>query len=150
MSTAVSDEPPAVDQPAPAPIACPRCGAEVRGDQGWCLDCGLAARTRMAPAPDWRVPTLVAGGIGLAAIVALIVAFVVFTGHNQPVAPASTAPVTPTPAELDTTTVPATTVPGSTAPAATTPVTPAPAPTPTAPAATAPPAPAPATTATTP
>jgi hypothetical protein len=142
VSAGVSDQPPAVDQPAPAPIACPRCGAEVRGDQGWCLDCGLAARTRMAPAPDWRVPTLVAGGIGLAAIVALIVAFVVFTGHNQPVAPASTAPVTPTPAELDTTTVPVTTVPGATAPPATTSSTTTP------PAATT--APPPATTATTP
>jgi hypothetical protein len=142
VSTGVSDQPPAVDQPAPAPIACPRCGAEVRGDQGWCLDCGLAARTRMAPAPDWRAPTLVAGGIGLAAIVALIVAFVVFTGHNQPVAPASTAPVTPTPAELDTTTVPVTTVPGATAPPATTSSTTTP------PAATT--APPPATTATTP
>lgn len=133
MSTAAPDSPAA--PAAPDPIACPRCGAEVRDDQGWCLDCGLAARTRMAPAPDWRVPTLVAGGIGLAAIVALIVAFVVLTGHNQPVAPAATAPVTPT-AASDTTAIPVTTAPapGATAPVATTPVATTPPPVTTTPA----------------
>ena len=125
MSVATA-EPPAPT--AAEPISCPRCGAEVRGDQGWCVECGLAARTRMAPIPDWRLPTLIAGGIGLLAILALIAAFVVFTSHNQPVAPAATAPVTPTPAP-------------ETAPAATV------APTPAAPAATAPPATPPPTTA---
>ncbi len=86
---------------APAPIACPRCGAVVAGDQSWCLECGLAARTRLARTPGWRTPLIVAGAIGLAAIVALIVAFLVVTGDNAPLpttaAPAvTTAPTTTT------------------------------------------------------
>ena len=84
---------------APAPIACPRCGAVVAGDQSWCLECGLAARTRLARTPGWRTPLIVAGAIGLAAIVALIVAFLVVTGDNAPLpttaAPATTVPTTP-------------------------------------------------------
>ena len=136
----MSAERPAPPAGAASPISCPRCGAEVRGDQGWCVQCGLAARTRMAPPPDWRVPAIVAGGIGLAAIVALIIAFAVLTSHNQPLAPAATAPVTPTPTPE---TAPAATPPASTAPpaAAAPPATTTPAPAATAPpAAAAPPA----------
>ena len=120
---------PADTPPVPAPIACPRCGAEVRGDQDWCVECGLAARTRMAPIPDWRVPMLVAGAIGLVALVALVIAFVVVTNNNQPVTGAP-APAAPTqapdtaPAVTPTVAAPAaTTPPAATAPAATTPVT---------------------------
>ena len=125
MSAIAEERPPAV-APGPAPIACPRCGAAVRGDQDWCVECGLAARTRMAPIPDWRVPTLVAAGVALVAIVALIVAFAILTSHNEPVAPAATAPVTPTQAPDATATAPTatTTTPAATAPPATT--TPAP------------------------
>lgn len=98
---------------APAPIACPRCGAVVAGDQSWCLECGLAARTRLAPTPGWRTPLIVAGAIGLAAIVALIVAFLVVTGDNAPLpttaAPAAAPAVTAAPPA--TTADPATTVP---------------------------------------
>jgi hypothetical protein len=89
----------------------------------------------MAPMPDWRVPTLVAGGIGLAAIIALIVAFAILTSHNQGVSPGATAPVTPT-ASPDATTLPEATTAPVTAPPVTT--TPAPATTTPAPAATTP------------
>jgi hypothetical protein len=130
----MSAERPAAPAGAAPPIPCPRCGAEVRGDQGWCVECGLAARTRMAPPPDWRLPAIVAGGIGLAAIVALIIAFAVLTSHNQQVAPAATAPVTPTPTPETAPAVapPAATPPATTAPPAATaapPATTTPAPT---------------------
>ena len=97
------------DAPAPAPadprapIPCPRCGAEVAGDQAWCLECGLSARTRLAPTPNWRAPVIAAGAVGLAAIVALIVAFLVITADNAPLpttaapAPAATTPTEPVP-----------------------------------------------------
>jgi hypothetical protein len=65
--------------------ACPRCGSPLAGEQDWCLECGLAARARLAPAPGWRVPLLAAAGLGLAALVALVVAFVVVSGDNGPV-----------------------------------------------------------------
>jgi hypothetical protein len=139
--------------PAPAParpaIACARCGAEVLGDQSWCTECGLAARTRLAQAPNWRTPLFAAGAIGLAAIVALIVAFLVLTGDNAPL-PTTAAPAAPAaiPPAATTATTPAavTTAPPAntptttiTTPAATTTIPPATVPgTPTATTATAP------------
>ena len=39
-----------------ARIRCPRCGRRSRRDQDWCLDCGAAARTRLVPTPNWRLP----------------------------------------------------------------------------------------------
>jgi hypothetical protein len=142
----------APEAPARPTIACPRCGAPVEGEQSWCLECGLAARTRLSRSPNWRAPLVVAGAIGLAAIVALVVAFLVLTGDNAPLpttaAPAATAP------PVDT--VPTTTVPAATATTpATTPTAPgvtttAPATTTAAPASGGQAAPATPTTATTP
>jgi hypothetical protein len=43
---------------------CAACGAPLREDQEWCLECG-AARTYLPKAPDWR--------IGLAIVVAVVV-----------------------------------------------------------------------------
>lgn len=60
-------------------IRCARCGADVPPDHDWCLECGLAARTRVAPTPRWRVPLLLAGGIAALALAALAVAFVDLT-----------------------------------------------------------------------
>lgn len=111
-------------------MTCARCGAQVEGDQSWCTECGLAARTRLAPTPNWRAPLVAAGAIGLAAIVALIVAFLVVTGDNAPL-PTTAAPAAAPPAATPTTTVPATTtpttpgtVPTTTVPAGTVPTTP--------------------------
>lgn len=146
---------PAAASPAPDParpaIACARCGAEVQGDQSWCVECGLAARTRLARAPNWRTPLVAAGAIGLAAIVALVVAFLVLTGDNAPVPtttaapPVAAAPATPTPTPTVTTTAtvapPATTTPTVTAtpPATTAAIPPATVPTTTVPTTTTPP-----------
>jgi len=111
-----------------SPIPCPRCGAGIAADQSWCTECGLAARTRVAPVPSWRTPLIAAGVLGAAAIIALIVAFVVITDNNAPVpTTAVTAPAPQAAAEgpvTTTTTVPAaTTSPVTTAPAATPTVT---------------------------
>lgn len=120
--------------PPRAPIACARCGAQIAGDQAWCTECGLAARTRLARTPNWKFPLIAAGTIGLACIAALVVAFLVLTGDNAPLpttatttapaAPADTVPTTTIPpATVPTTpTVPATTTPVATTPVATTPV----------------------------
>jgi hypothetical protein len=138
---------PAAPSAGPSPIACPRCGAAVGADQAWCLECGLAARTRLARTPNWRAPLVAAGVIGLAAIVALVVAFLVLTGDNTPLPVTATTPATTPAAVPPATTTPA--VPAVTTPASTTPTTPAtttPPPTTT----TVPPATTPTTTPTTP
>jgi hypothetical protein len=100
----------------------------VAGDQAWCLECGLAARTRLARTPNWRAPLVAAAVIGLAAMVALVVAFLVLTGDNAPLpvtqtAPGATAPATTTvPVTTPAVTTPTTTipVPGTTTPPQTT------------------------------
>ncbi len=85
----------------PDAIACPRCGLPVRGDQEWCLSCGTAARTRLAPTPTWRTPLVVAAVVAVLAVLLLTWAFVALTRDEdpapgaQPAAPAPTAPAQP-------------------------------------------------------
>lgn len=51
---------------------CSSCGAWLVEDQEWCLECG-AARTRIQPAPDWRVgAAIVIGVLVLIAVIAVI------------------------------------------------------------------------------
>jgi hypothetical protein len=50
---------------------CSSCGAWLAEDQEWCLECG-AARTRIQPAPDWRIGVAIV--IGVIAVVAVVVA----------------------------------------------------------------------------
>jgi hypothetical protein len=45
---------------------CPRCQTPLRADQDWCLECGAAARTRIASTPNWRAPVA-----GLALLIAI-------------------------------------------------------------------------------
>jgi hypothetical protein len=50
-----------------APVErCPHCDATLVRAQDWCLQCGTAARTRLAPTPNWRAP--LAFGILLVAV----------------------------------------------------------------------------------
>jgi hypothetical protein len=49
---------------------CSSCGAWLAEDQEWCLECG-AARTRIQPAPDWRIGAAIV--IGVLALIAAIV-----------------------------------------------------------------------------
>jgi hypothetical protein len=69
MSVATSPPPggatPAAPARVPAAGACPLCGAPLHPDQGWCLNCGAAARTRLAASPSWK---------GLIAALAVVVA----------------------------------------------------------------------------
>jgi hypothetical protein len=57
--------------PAIPPLVrnCPACSAPLADEQGWCLDCGAAARTRIVPTPPrWR---LFAAVLALGALLAL-------------------------------------------------------------------------------
>lgn len=108
---------------AAAPIACPRCGTTVASGQDWCLTCGTPARTRLAPAPNWRLPVAIAAVVIALAAVVLVVAFVALTGNSQQTGTTSTvapvnAPVTPgtptTPPAAAPTTPPDGTPPGTT------------------------------------
>lgn len=127
----------------PGALLCPRCGNVLRPDQSWCLECGLAARTRVHPPPSWRLPVfltcvvlaLVAAGIAVG-LVALAgnpssTAAAPTTVTVPATAPAATAPTatTPSPSGPATTpTIQTTTVPTATTPAPIAPTTKVPAP----------------------
>ena len=136
------DTPDAPPGPPPGTQQCPRCGAEVAPDQDWCLDCGYAVRTRVAPTPRWRIPVAIAGTVAVLALAALAVAFVDLTEDPETVTAPATTPTTqtvPPPATVPpatTTTPPVTTTPPATT---TPPPTTTPNPTATAPAAPEPP-----------
>jgi len=118
-------------QPPPigsSALLCPRCGSTLREDQSWCLECGLAARTRVHPPPSWRIPivltlvllALLATGIAIALVTLLDTpestpAPATVTVPAASSSPASTATTTAT--VPGTPTVPATTAPEATAPA---------------------------------
>lgn len=127
--------------PTPGALLCPRCGSALREDQSWCLECGLAARTRVHPPPNWRLPVLlVCAALALLAA-GIAVGLVALLGNpsststapttvtvpaTTPTAttPLQTAPTTTptgttTPATIPTTTAPATTPTGTTTPRAT-------------------------------
>ena len=114
--------------------ACPRCGAHVASNQDWCLNCGDAARTRLVPTPNWRLPIAIVAIVCALALLAIAVSFVQLTRDDAPVTPttptattpatappATTAPPTTTAPPAATTTVPGATTPGATTPGATTP-----------------------------
>lgn len=108
----------------PGAILCPRCGSALGEDQAWCLECGLAARTRVHPPPSWRLP--VAATLLALVLLAAGIAFALAALLDDPQpaqAPATvTAPATTPPAvttQAPTVTTPGT--PGATTPGATTP-----------------------------
>jgi hypothetical protein len=132
----VTLEPPAVVPEPAAAIRCPRCQSPVAPDQDWCLECGAAARTRLAPTPNWRLPVAALALVAVLAGIGLAVAFVALTDDNtsKPAASTATAPAVATeptaapppttpPSGATTPTTPAitTTTPTATTPAATTP-----------------------------
>jgi hypothetical protein len=126
--TDVETPPPAVEQ-----RACPRCGAELAPDQEWCLSCGHAVETRIAPTPRWRLPIVLVGTVLALFVAALVLSLVELGGDPQPVAKAPNpgATATPSAAPEDGAATPAPTTapaPGATPEAG---ATPAPTPTPT-------------------
>jgi hypothetical protein len=79
---------------------CPRCGAALAPDQEWCLACGTAVATRVAPTPRWRAPVALVGALLALLAAALLLALVELSRDPQPVAKATPVPAaaTPTPA----------------------------------------------------
>jgi hypothetical protein len=92
----------------PAPLSCPACGSPVASNQSWCLQCGAAARTRIAKLPRWRGATIAVAIAVVLAIGGLIYAFVKLSSGS------GTVTTTPT----ITQTVPAAAAPTPTAPPA--------------------------------
>lgn len=55
--------------------SCPVCAARLAEDQSWCLDCGAAARTRIAPTPPrWRLLAAVLVLAAVLAVAAIVIA----------------------------------------------------------------------------
>ncbi len=85
--------------PGPAPRAvagetCPLCGAPLHPEQEWCLNCGAAARTRLAASPNWRAPLVAAALVAVLSFGVLAVALVKLAGGSGQERPASTRTVT--------------------------------------------------------
>jgi septal ring-binding cell division protein DamX len=91
--TEVAEKPP-VETERP----CPHCGASLAPDQEWCLNCGTAVGTRIAPTPRWRLPVFLVGGLLALIAAALVLALVELSGDPQPVAQAPSVTATATPA----------------------------------------------------
>jgi hypothetical protein len=112
--------PPPSEPPLTSGGNCPNCGAPVRPDQDWCLNCGAAVTTEVAGAGGWRTPVAIVAAVLLVAAAALVFAFIELSGEADRVArapvtpvtgPTGTATVTPTPTATPTTTMPGTTGP---------------------------------------
>jgi septal ring-binding cell division protein DamX len=106
--TEVATPPPATEQ-----RACPRCGAKLAPDQEWCLSCGTAVGTTIAPTPRWRLPVVLVGTLLALLAAALVLSLVELGGDPQPVAKApanATATATPSAAPDDGAAAPAPTV----------------------------------------
>jgi hypothetical protein len=63
-------------QPALSGEQCPLCRSPLQADQSWCLQCGAAARTRLAAKPNWRAPLIVVGLLILLSLAVLAAALV--------------------------------------------------------------------------
>jgi hypothetical protein len=110
---------------------CPLCGAALLAEQDWCLRCGAAARTRLAAAPDWKIPVVALAVVVVLSLGVLTAALVKLAGNSTspatattaaavtpaPVAPAAVAPAaaTPTTATAPTAAAPGAVQPGGTA-----------------------------------
>ena len=88
-----------------APPPCPRCGTPLREDQDWCLNCGAAATTRVAPPAGWRAPLAIVAAVLALAFAGLVVAFLAVSNDSDELtrlgAKATTnqaVPAAPTPA----------------------------------------------------
>jgi hypothetical protein len=74
----VSASPPDV----PDAERCPRCGAELRPHQDWCLSCGAAVTTRVARPPSWKVPAAIVLLVLALAGGGLAIAYAVLSGDG--------------------------------------------------------------------
>lgn len=111
-----------VEEAAPPPVErdCPRCGAHLRDDQEWCLQCGTGVGAHVAPPRGWRVPVAVVGSILALVAIAVILAIVELASDAEQVTTAPPAAATPAPTVVPTTT-PAPTATATPTPTATAP-----------------------------
>jgi hypothetical protein len=72
-------------------MPCPRCGATLRDDQDWCVECGAAARTRIARTPNWKLPIAALGVLLALAGSAAAFAFVRLSDTDDDLAAAKSA-----------------------------------------------------------
>jgi hypothetical protein len=92
-------------------------------DQEWCLRCGAAARTRLAAAPNWRIPIAAAVAVIVLSLGVLAAALVDLAGSSSPTKiqvtrVLTTAPAAAVPPPASTAATPTTTAPGTAAPGA--------------------------------
>jgi hypothetical protein len=104
--------------PAPPERRCPRCGSTLAPDQEWCLACGAAAETEVAEPRGWRVPILLSGGLGLLALIGVVLLIVALADGPSKLAsgtptptPSAAAPTPATPSAVPTATPFPTTTP---------------------------------------
>jgi hypothetical protein len=84
---------------APIPSAtggesCPLCGAPLHPEQEWCLNCGAAARTRLAASPNWKAPLVTAVIVVVLSLGVLAAALVKLAGGSASQSPATTRTIT--------------------------------------------------------
>jgi septal ring-binding cell division protein DamX len=107
--------PPGAHVPTPPERRCPRCGSALAHDQEWCLACGAAAATEVAEPRGWRVPVYLTGGLGLLALIGVILVIVALSSGPAKLTPGPTptppavASVTPPPGAGTPTPVPSAT-----------------------------------------
>lgn len=63
--------------------ACPLCGAPLDAEQEWCLRCGAAARTRLAPSSNWRAPIIALAVVATLSLGVLAAALVKLAGGSS-------------------------------------------------------------------
>jgi hypothetical protein len=105
--------------------ACPLCGAPLDPTQEWCLNCGAAARTRLAAPTNWRAPIVAIAVLATLALGVLAAALVKLSGGSETTK--AVAPVTRTIVVATTPTTPGaipTTTTGAVVPGTPTTITP--------------------------
>jgi hypothetical protein len=117
MSTVTPPPHDAATPPTLPERRCPRCGSTLAPDQEWCLACGAAAETEIAEPRGWRVPIMLSGGLGLLALIGVVLLIVALASGPEKLATGTPTP-TPSAAQPAPTTTPVpttTTTPSGTA-----------------------------------
>ena len=92
MSTVTPPPHGAATPPAPLERRCPRCGSTLAPEQEWCLACGAAAETEIAEPRGWRVPIMLSGGLGLLALIGVVLLIVALASGPEKLATATPTP----------------------------------------------------------
>lgn len=128
MATEAATPLPDGEQFVAAAFACEACGAGMRADQDWCLECGTAAPGRLGARPGWRAAFTVIGLTLLLLTGAVAASYAALTGDAQREAakpsPGSGNPITaqtPGLVQPATPVTPGATGPGTTGPGTTVP-----------------------------